>query len=72
MIAGGLALLDTLAAQFGIERLQTAIEKNKGVRLPLAVTALRDAVRSFEAGHQPADDLTLLLIDWYGQPANEG
>ncbi len=40
--------------------------------LPLAAraTAIRDAVRSFEAGQPPFDDLTVLLAEWYGRPPN--
>jgi serine phosphatase RsbU (regulator of sigma subunit) len=36
--------------------------------LQLQIEAMRDAVRQFEAGFPPADDLTLLLARWYGQP----
>ena len=32
------------------------------------IEAMRDSVRQFEAGFPPADDLTLLLARWYGQP----
>ncbi|MER2541142.1 MAG: CHASE2 domain-containing protein [Azonexus sp.] len=32
------------------------------------IEAIRDSVRQFEAGFPPADDLTLLLARWYGQP----
>ena len=35
------------------------------------VSAIRDAVRQFEAGQPPFDDLTLLLACWYGQPPSE-
>ena len=36
--------------------------------LQLQIEAMRDSVRQFEAGFPPADDLTLLLARWYGQP----
>ena len=51
---------------FGIERLMqltTAVDRTE---LPAAVASLRDAVRGFEAGRPPADDLTLLLLRWNG------
>ena len=32
------------------------------------IEAIRDSVRQYEAGFPPADDLTLLLARWYGQP----
>jgi len=34
-------------------------------------SAIRDAVRQFEAGQPPFDDLTLLLVCWCDQPPNE-
>jgi serine phosphatase RsbU (regulator of sigma subunit) len=36
--------------------------------LQLQIEAMRDSVRQFESGFPPADDLTLLLARWYGQP----
>ncbi|NTV71712.1 MAG: CHASE2 domain-containing protein [Azonexaceae bacterium] len=57
------------AGMFGVARLQSTIQKTAGADLQSATTALRDAVRGFEAGHPPADDLTLLLLQWRGQSA---
>ena len=44
-----------------------------GPDMPLAAraTAIRDAVRQFEAGQPPFDDLTLLLAEWCGRPPSE-
>lgn len=53
---GSERLLDVFAASINEPTLQAQIE------------ALRDAVRQFEAGYPPADDLTLLLARWYGRP----
>lgn len=58
------------AGMFGIGRLQSVIQDHAGAELPIAATALRDAVRTFEAGHPAADDLTLLLLQWHGQTAS--
>ncbi len=57
---------------FGSERLATALATS-AVNLPLAdrASAIRDAVRGFEAGQPPFDDLTLLLAGWYGRPSSE-
>lgn len=57
------------AGMFGIGRLQSVIQNHARAELPIAATALRDAVRTFEAGHPAADDLTLLLLQWHGQTA---
>ncbi|MBU1365133.1 MAG: CHASE2 domain-containing protein [Gammaproteobacteria bacterium] len=54
------------AALFGLARLQAAIQAMTQSGLETTATALRDAVRQFEAGHPPADDLTLLLMQWHG------
>jgi adenylate cyclase len=56
---------------FGIGRLQDAIAMSPQDDVQLATTMLRDAVRRFEAGQPPADDLTLLMIQWQGPVANE-
>jgi len=56
---------------FGIGRLQSAIEGCEQVDIHLATTMLRDAVRGFEAGQPPADDLTLLMLEWQGPMASE-
>ncbi|WP_310493025.1 CHASE2 domain-containing protein [Dechloromonas sp.] len=52
---------------FGLSRLQSAILGSGRDELQAVATALRDAVRHFEAGHPPADDLTLLFLQWHGQ-----
>jgi serine phosphatase RsbU (regulator of sigma subunit)/CHASE2 domain-containing sensor protein len=57
------------AGMFGLGRLQTTILDSAQADLQITATTLRDAVRHFEAGHPPADDLTLLLLQWHGQPA---
>ena len=54
------------ATMFGPTRLQAALLDAGGYPLPAVADALRDAVRRFEAGHPPADDLTLLLVQWNG------
>jgi serine phosphatase RsbU (regulator of sigma subunit) len=56
---------------FGLARLQSAIEISGHAELQIAMNSLRDAVRRFEAGQPPADDLTLLLIQWHGRSVNE-
>jgi serine phosphatase RsbU (regulator of sigma subunit) len=58
---------------FGRERLAAALLATSAVNLPLAdrASAIRDAVRGFEAGQPPFDDLTLLLAGWYGRPSSE-
>ena len=57
---------------FGSQRLQTSLLPLAQADLQSIPTLLRDAVRSFEAGHPPADDLTLLLLRYCGRPANAG
>lgn len=54
------------AGMFGIKRLQSVIQDAAHAELQITATAIRDAVRAFEAGHPPADDLTLLLMQWHG------
>lgn len=51
---------------FGGQRLQSLVEKAGQTGLATALAMLRDAVRRFEAGQPPADDLTLLLFRWNG------
>lgn len=55
---------------FGQERLQSAIREAAAGDPQTVVTALRDAVRRFEAGHPASDDLTLLVMHWNG-PASD-
>lgn len=57
------------SSMFGLPRLQSVILGSSRDGLQTVATALRDAVRHFEAGHPPADDLTLLLLQWHGQTA---
>ena len=57
---------------FGTERLAaTLLATAADAPLAARATAIRDAVRRFEAGQPPFDDLTILLAEWYGQPPNE-
>lgn len=56
---------------FGSVRLESALLKAEKADVHLAARALRDAVRNFEAGHPPADDLTLLVLQWHAQTASE-
>lgn len=51
---------------FGLPRLLAAIGSMPLVALAEDAQALRNAVRQFEAGHPPSDDLTLLLLRWKG------
>jgi len=53
-------------AMFGMARLRALVEQTEAMALPSAIATLRDAVRHFEAGRPPADDLTLLLLRWNG------
>jgi len=55
---------------FGGDRLLASIGAIQTTDLQLAIAALRDTVRRFEAGHPPADDLTLLLMRWNGPSAH--
>jgi len=57
------------AGMFGLSRLQATLLDSGQADLQITATTLRDAVRHFETGHPPADDLTLLLLQWHGQPA---
>lgn len=51
---------------FGADRLLASIGKFQTAELQVAIKTMRDTVRNFEAGHPPADDLTLLLMRWNG------
>jgi serine phosphatase RsbU (regulator of sigma subunit) len=51
---------------FGLPRLLAAIGNLPMAALAEDAQALRNAVRQFEAGHPPSDDLTLLLLRWNG------
>ena len=55
---------------FGTERLAQILLAAPEQALAAQAAAIRDAVRQFEAGQPPFDDLTVLLAEWYGQPAN--
>ena len=55
---------------FGGDRLLASLGTIQTTDLQLAIAALRDTVRRFEAGHPPADDLTLLLMRWNGTSAH--
>ncbi len=57
------------SSMFGAERLAEVFAGSiNEPTLKAQVERLRDSVRQFEAGFPPADDLTLLLARWYGQP----
>jgi CHASE2 domain-containing sensor protein/serine phosphatase RsbU (regulator of sigma subunit) len=57
---------------FGTGRLAATLQAAPGnAPLSARATAIRDAVRGFEAGRPPFDDLTVLLAGWYGRPPNE-
>lgn len=57
------------SAMFGAERLAEVFAGSVNEpTLQAQVERLRDSVRQFEAGYPPADDLTLLVARWYGQP----
>ncbi len=51
---------------FGSDRLRATLATFRSPAVQDCTSALRDAVRHFEAGHPPADDLTLLLLRWHG------
>lgn len=57
---------------FGRERLAEALlATDPETTMTARASTIRDAVRAFEAGRPPFDDLTLLLACWYGQPSSE-
>ena len=57
------------STMFGAERLAEVFAGSVNEpSLQAQVECLRDSVRQFEAGYPPADDLTLLVARWYGQP----
>jgi adenylate cyclase len=55
---------------FGSERLLATLRDNTAGSPAQQVAAIRAAVRVFEAGQPPADDLTLLLLRWQGPNAD--
>ncbi|MGB4063210.1 MAG: CHASE2 domain-containing protein [Azonexus sp.] len=69
LFTDGVTEAGSSAGMFGIGRLQSVIQDHARAELQIATTAVRDAVRTFEAGHPAADDLTLLLLQWHGQAA---
>ena len=55
---------------FGIERLEKLLQETPQGSTPATlVEKIRHAVRNFEAGAPPADDLTLLCLEWRGPEA---
>jgi adenylate cyclase len=66
LFTDGVTEADNGTGMFGMGRLQSVIQDHAEAELQITATALRDAVRNFEAGHPPADDLTLLLLQWHG------
>jgi serine phosphatase RsbU (regulator of sigma subunit) len=59
------------SAMFGLNGLQLAFQSSGTAGIKTAACALRDAVRRFESGHPPSDDLTVLLLEWNGPTVNE-
>lgn len=58
-------------AYYGGDRLLALLAAAPADGPPEALaTAIRDDVRSFEAGHPPADDLTVLVLRWDGPAAS--
>ncbi len=51
---------------FGQRRLHETIGALPSCSPQEGVTALREAVRRFESGHPPSDDLTVMLLRWNG------
>ena len=62
--------IDNGRSMFGRQHLQETLADLGEIPLPTAVRHLQDAVRQFESGHPPSDDLTLLLMRWNG-PSSE-
>lgn len=56
---------------FGVERLESALQAGQNRTTGDLPGVLRDAVRRFESGHPPADDLTLLVLDYRGPAISE-
>lgn len=57
---------------FGSERLAAALlAASPQASVTARAEAIREAVRQFEAGRPPFDDLTVLLACWYGRPSSE-
>jgi len=59
-------------AMFGTERLVATLRSQAGNGAAQTALALRDAVRTFESGQAPADDLTLLVLHYNGRPLSAG
>lgn len=59
------------ARMFTLEGLQAALLASGNAEIQASASALRDAVRRFESGQPPADDLTLMLVQWNGCQLNE-
>ena len=55
---------------FGTGRLAETLLAGPDLPLAARTITIHDAVRTFEAGRPPFDDLTLLLAEWYGRPPN--
>jgi hypothetical protein len=57
---------------FGRERLaEVLLAAGPEASVTARATAIRDAVRQFEAGRPPFDDLTVLLACWHGRSSSE-
>jgi len=57
---------------FGGERLAATLLAHQDKNVADLLTAVRDEIRRFEAGHPPSDDLTLLMLDYRGVAINAG
>lgn len=60
------------SSMFGTQALAATLQAHREKPAGELLIALRDAVRSFESGQPPADDLTLLILDYHGPAINAG
>ena len=66
LFTDGITEADNGHELFGIERLKTGLSTATDEPVEKLASSLRDAVRNFESGHPPSDDLTLMLLRWHG------
>ncbi len=71
LFTDGVTEADNGMTMFGVAGLQTALLAGAPTGIQAAASLLRDAVRDFEAGRSPSDDLTLMLVQWNGSPLSE-
>lgn len=57
---------DPGGAMYGHARLEAMLERTRALDARMIVDALREDVKAFAAGAEPADDLTILAIRWLG------